>query len=251
MDIWSKKLLLANQNTQYTLTVMTNPVEATCTLTANGVSSVAKTLTVDSGSIISYSVYHETYGTTTGTITMNADKTLSCTGTYDETETEQSWSNPTMTSDQTAGGSVFAAIADSVYPGRYTYLAFDGQTGTGHIWQSNGTFPHYLGFYNPDPVKVTSITFDWLQQTSAAYSPRSGSLEASNDGTNYTTLQTFSNSTNPTSTSFTNPTSNYYKYYRIYGADGGRSNTYACVECTVSGYKKVSSYTYYWQTTIL
>ncbi len=251
MNIWSKNLLMSNPSVKYTLTVTTNPVEATCTLTADGVSSVTKTLTVDSGSIISYSVYHERYGTTTGSITMNADKTLSCTGTYDETEIEQAWSNPTMTSNQTPGGSVFAAFADSTYSTRYPHLVFDGQTGTGHGWQSNTTLPHYLGFYNPEPIKVTDITFDWYRGTAQAYSPKSGQLEASNDGSSYVTLQTFSYASNPDSTTFSNPTNNYYKYYRLYGTDGGRSGYYSCEECAVSGYIKISSYTYYWQTTIL
>ena len=72
-NIFEKKMHLLNASTmQYTLTVVTDPVSATCTLTANGVSSSAKTLTVDAGTVISYSVYHATYGTTTGNITMNA-----------------------------------------------------------------------------------------------------------------------------------------------------------------------------------
>ena len=106
--------------------------------------------------------------------------------------------------------------------------------------------PHYLGFYNPTAVKMTSITFNFLKQGSAAYSPQNGSLQASNDGSSYTTLSTFSYSANPQTVSFSNPTNNYYKYYRIYGTDGGRSGMYAVETVTGSGTTVVQSYTYYW-----
>lgn len=251
MDIWSKKLLMSNPSVKYTLTVTTDPVSATCTLTADGVSSSTKTLTVDAGTVISYSVYHATYGTTTGTITMNSDKTLNCVGTYDETTVEQAWSNPIMTSDQTPGGSVFAAFADSSYSTRLPYKIFDGQSATvGYIWQSVGSLPHYIGFYNPTPIRITSLTFNWYRAASGYYSPLTANIQASNDGTTYTTLQTITNSTNPSSTTLTNYSSVGYKYYRVYGTDGSVANTYACAECSASGYTQVSSYTYYWQTTI-
>ena len=81
--IQSEKLLLATKGTTYyTLTVSTNPSSATCTLSYDGTSYEGKSISVPSGTEISYSIYHSTYGTTTGTITMDADKTLSCTGTY-------------------------------------------------------------------------------------------------------------------------------------------------------------------------
>ena len=81
ITIFSKSLLLAEKK-QYTLTVSTNPASATCTLTYDGHSYSSKTATVDEGTVISYSVYHSTYGTTTGNITMDSDKTLTCEGTY-------------------------------------------------------------------------------------------------------------------------------------------------------------------------
>ena len=81
METHSKALLMANAK-YYTLTVSTNPASATCTLTYGGNSYSSKTATVKKGTIISYSVYHSTYGTTTGNITMDSDKTLTCEGTY-------------------------------------------------------------------------------------------------------------------------------------------------------------------------
>ena len=72
---------------EYTLTVTTNPAAATCTLTYDGVSYSTKTAKVKAGTVISYSVYHSTYGTTSGSITMDSDKTLNCNGTYSSSTT--------------------------------------------------------------------------------------------------------------------------------------------------------------------
>lgn len=152
---------------------------------------------------------------------------------------DEAWTNPIMTAQINPGGDDFAAFMDSTYSTRYAYHMFDGQTGTGYTAQTQGTLPHHLGFYNPDPVRITNLTFNWVVASSVYYSPRNGQLEASNDGTNWVTLQTFSYpSANPATISFTNPSNNYYKYYRLYGTDGGKSTIYACTECTVSGYSR-------------
>ena len=246
-SVFEKKLLLLTA--KVTLTVVTNPSGATCTLTCNGVAYNQKTLTVPTGSVVYYSVYHSTYGTSSGSVLMNADKTMTFTGSYTTSTVEQAWSNPIMTAEQTPGGSVFAAFMDSTYSNRYAYLMFDGQTGSGHFVQTAGTLPHYLGFYNPDPVRITSLSFNWYKASAAYYSPKTASIEASNDGNTYTTLQTFSESSNPASTTLTNFSNTAYKYYRVYGTDGGVSTTYACEECYASGYTQVQSYSYYWEIT--
>lgn len=248
-SIFEKKLLLLTA--KVTLTVVTNPSGATCTLTCNGVAYNQKTLTVPTGSVVYYSVYHSTYGTSSGSVVMNADKTMTFTGSYTTSTVEQAWSNPIMTAEQTPGGSVFAAFADSTYSTRYPYKIFDGQTGTGYSWQSGNTLPHYIGFYSPEPVKITSISFSWYKGSNGySYSPINSSLEASNDGNTYTTLDTYTGSAaRPEIISFTNPTNNFYNYYRLYGTDGGVSNYYSCLECYASGYTQVQSYSYYWAIT--
>lgn len=79
--IQAEKMIMMSKK-QYTLTISTNPASATCTLTYNGNSYSSKTCTVDEGTVVSYSIYHSTYGTKTGTVTMDSDKTLNCVGTY-------------------------------------------------------------------------------------------------------------------------------------------------------------------------
>ena len=110
--IQSKKLLM---NDNVTLTVVTTPAAATCTLTYNSVQYSTKTLTVPKGATVSYSVYYSTYGTTSGSITMDKDKTLTCTGTSSSSSTDVSWSRPNLTSDGTMGGSSCAASALSAW----------------------------------------------------------------------------------------------------------------------------------------
>lgn len=80
--IQSKKLLMQNFVSNVTLTVSTNPASATCTLTYNGQSYETKSAIVPKGTTINYTIYHATYGTETGSITMDDNKTLTCNGTY-------------------------------------------------------------------------------------------------------------------------------------------------------------------------
>lgn len=64
----------------YTLTIVTDPAAATCTLTINGIQYVTKTKEVKENTVVSYSVNHSTYGTKTGSITLTSDTTLTFTG---------------------------------------------------------------------------------------------------------------------------------------------------------------------------
>lgn len=64
----------------YTLTIVTNPAAATCTLTINSIQYVTKSKKVKEGTVVSYSVYHSTYGTKTGSITVDSNITLTFIG---------------------------------------------------------------------------------------------------------------------------------------------------------------------------
>lgn len=76
--IQSEKLL----QQECTLTIVTNPVSAICTINYNGIDYTTKSLSVPSGTTVSYSIYHETYGTQTGTIFLDTNKTINAEGTY-------------------------------------------------------------------------------------------------------------------------------------------------------------------------
>lgn len=251
MDVWSTMLAISNPTVaKYTLTVTTDPVSATCTLTADGVSSVTKTLTVDAGTVISYSVYHATYGTTTGSITMNADKTLSCIGTYDETETEQAWTRPNLTSDGTLGVSDYATYASAVYSSYYAYKAVDGSSST--YWRGTATAPYYWTFYAKNPIKVTGMSLTAnASGSSGYYQAQEFQIRGSNDNSNWTTLHTKTGTTRPQTYTATLSPAAYYNYYQVYITKAAINTTTIYSEIQFTATQKISSYTYYWQTTIL
>ena len=249
---FEKKLQLLNTSSdeQYTLTVVTDPVSATCTLTVDGVSSSTKSLTVDAGTVISYSIYHATYGTTTGSITMNANKTLSCTGTYSTTETETSWSRPNLSSDGTIGSSSVATYASTVYGSYNAYRAVDGNSST--YWYGRGTVPYYWIFYSPTPVKITQMVLSAHSSgKNGYYQAQAFQIQGSTDNSNYTTLFTHSDTSRPATVTATLSPAGYYNYYRLYITTAAISSIASIyLEITMTGTQKTTSYTYYWNKTV-
>lgn len=262
MNIFSKILLL---NSKCTLTVVTTPSNATCTLTCDGVSYSQKTLTVKMGSVISYSIYHSTYGSKTGMITMNSNKTLTCTGTSSPGLADVSFSQPTLSADGTLGGSSFAVSASHEYT--KVFRAFDGDTtGQTSCWQpQNRTIQQspYLIMYFPNAVKVKTITI----MNRYAYPnccPRTWYLYCSTDNSSYTYVNSGTNTNlnkgseggswtitgyNTTSTSL----SYYYEYWKIAFAEDwtGTSSAAAGIqEITVNAYYLSTTTTYSWSTTV-
>lgn len=248
-DIFDKKLMILSYIPQYTLTVVTNPSGATCTLTANGVSSSTKTLTVNRGTVISYSITDSTYGTTTGTVTMTSDKTLTCTGAYTTSEVETSWTRPNLSTDGTIGGSSYAVASGAIYGSNYAYKAVDGNSST--YWYGRDTAPYSWIFYSPTPVKITQMVLTaQASGSSGYYQAQAFQIQGSTTNSNYTTLFTHSNSSRPQTVTATLSPAAYYNYYRVYITTPAVSTATEYTEITMTGTQKTTSYTYYWQKTI-
>lgn len=246
--IQSEKLLTNIGTTQYTLTVTTNPSSATCTLTYNGESYNSKTAIVPSGTTVSYTIYHATYGTATGSIIMDSDKTLTCNGTYSTSTTDINWTRPDLTSNGTWGGSSGCAVkVDGTIVAGKAYYIVDSDTNS-FCALAKGL--NYWYFYTPTPIKVSKMS--WVYK-----GPGSGTHTAyiygSNNDSSWTQLGSCSfknaNATiqtpNP-SVSITN--TNYFKYFRL------KTETYTYSQYIGSWnftakYQK-TSYTYYWNKTI-
>lgn len=82
--LFVKRLLQAPSKTYYTLNLVFTPLDAqsaTCILTYDGQAHSATSATVEVGTVITYSINSTKYGVASGTVTMNADTTLTCTGT--------------------------------------------------------------------------------------------------------------------------------------------------------------------------
>ena len=243
MLIHSKNLLMTEKK-KYTLTVVTNPASATCTLTYDGQSYSSKTATVEDGTIISYSVYHSTYGTKTGSITLDSDKTLTFTGTYSTSTVDTPWSQPVLSANGTMGGSSFAVSADYEAGGYLTWKAFDGNNSTG--W-SNGISTGYIIMYNPTAIKVSKFTIRNRSDLNRAF--QTGNILAGNSQNNLTTISNFSNSNSTAGSTWdiNVNASSAYKYWKIdiTASIGGST----CAEITISATTTTTSYTYYWDVT--
>lgn len=104
--------------------------------------------------------------------------------------------------------------------GRPAYMATDSENG---YWQSNrNTTNHYIEYYNPEAIKLSSIEFNNYLCTDSSYIPTNFIIQGSNtgDASDWINIQTIENSNTTVGTnspySFDVSTQYSYKYFRIY-----------------------------------
>ena len=118
-----------------------------------------------------------------------------------------SWTRPNLTSDGTLGGDSFACAGGNANP----YLAFDGNTSTYLQIYTNAETTKTLYFYNPNPLKITSLTFSYYSGTQI----QEATIYGSNDYSNWDEIISYTNNANPNTVTFPNNTLPY-KYYKLY-----------------------------------
>lgn len=143
---------------------------------------------------------------------------------YKKITVEKAWTQPIATtyngSDVNSafgvlGGDSFAVLGDSYWDTRtYLWKAFDGQvtpTNTAY-WQTGAGGNHWVKWYNPIALKVSSIKIYNISATS--YNVAGGSIYGSDDGVNWELLRTFTG--NQTASAVQNITvSANHKYGKI------------------------------------
>lgn len=129
----------------------------------------------------------------------------------------QSWSQPTLGSNGSMGGSSFAVASSA----GTAYSAFDGNGGSYTNYMNAGA---WISWYNPDPLKISKVV---LTSSGGGYMPRAGTLEYSDNNSTWTNAVTWNNSSsqNP----FTiNVNTSHHKYWRVTvttkGTSGGNSD---------------------------
>ncbi|OXS74287.1 hypothetical protein B1B04_09170 [Lysinibacillus sp. KCTC 33748] len=138
---------------------------------------------------------------------------------------------PDMTSNTTPSGEAFS---DSVYSTSAIYQSWCGFSSlTSNAWVSaRANAPHYLGYnFKDKEVKVTrySVTSRKLDGNDSKTPPKTWNFEGSNNGTDWTVLDTQVNLT-WTSTweekefNILSEKQNHYLYYRIYITEGTTEN---------------------------
>ena len=132
------------------------------------------------------------------------------------------WTQPVLTANGTLGGDSFAVDASSYYSGSPEMPAWKAMDGTGSSsaysrWQSTAN-PSWYVFYNPVPLKITNIQVMNGSSGGDSYVLATGSVEVSNDGTNWTLLKNITNSNGTAYSSWDinlSDNTGFYKYYRI------------------------------------
>jgi hypothetical protein len=107
-----------------------------------------------------------------------------------------------------------------VSTGTLAYMATNPDTG---YWQPNSdTTNHYIEYYNPEAIKLSSIEFNNYLCTDSNYIPTNFIIQGSNtgDASDWINIQTIENSNTTVGTnspySFNVSTQYSYKYFRIY-----------------------------------
>ena len=131
---------------------------------------------------------------------------------------EVSFVNPRLSSNGIMGGNSFAVAADSANSSSYSaWKVFDGTT-TGSWTSGNGGYPHWFTFYNPTPLKVSTLAVT-NRSSGNNYAMKDYTVEGSNTNTDgsWVTLKTGENDVATSNlTWYINVNSSaFYKYHRI------------------------------------
>ena len=126
------------------------------------------------------------------------------------------WTQPILTSNGTMGGDKFAcggSYYHTSYGNSQIYSLFDGNPSSGitAVAYNGGG---YIDFYNPIPIRVTSVRNDHIWYGGDWYDV---TIYGSNDGSNWTNLGYFNHGLT-TACNIANP--QYFKYYRLYNNSG-------------------------------
>ena len=164
---------------------------------------------------------------------------------YYKNSTEE-FHQPIMTDNGIIGGNTFAVSASSekynsnLNKTFYAYLAMDNSTSVNNCWASmNESGNTFFYLYNPKPIKITNFTLLNYNNTSdtSTYCSRSGKVQVSNDGENWTNIQTYTNSTVANAEIWNiniSANAQYAKYYRIYSDVNNNSYGWIIAELTLT-----------------
>lgn len=143
-----------------------------------------------------------------------------------KSEQELPWTQPVLSANGTIGGDSFACAVSSVNGSNYNgWKAFNGVKSQSDFWRATNSFPSWIEWYNPQPLKISN-----LEICSGAYSGYSYMciadfyVEVSDNGSDWTNIKTVNNrvSGNPYSTINVPITEEIaHKYWRLYLLNSG------------------------------
>ena len=157
----------------------------------------------------------------------------------------QPWIQPVLVENGTAGGDSFAVFADSERTSHYAYYAMDGNTSPTNSWMSEYiSSGSYIGFYSPNSLNVTGLTFKNYNANDPNYTycTRFGRVQISDDGVTWTDIKSYTNTvvgnSGATWSIDLSDNTNYSKYYRIYSDTNASAYGWIITELTIEAVQK-------------
>ena len=151
----------------------------------------------------------------------------------------QDWTQPIMTANGTMGGDSFATSQTGFSDaGLEAYRAFDNNTSTlCYFAKSTG----YFQWYNPNPLKITNLKLtNYIGDSWGTRALTSGSIQVSNNGSDFVELKAFTNSVTGGGASWNidlSANTGYYKYYRIVCTGTSYAVSNAANQCHIAELK--------------
>lgn len=143
----------------------------------------------------------------------------------------ETFTRPNLTTEGVLGGGSFAVQTNNYVSSYQAYKAVDGNNSTG--WEGSSLTTAYYIFYNPIPLKLTSIKMRNWTGSGNIHASRGGKVYGSNDNSTWTELKTYTNTVYSSGGEWTidlSSNTNYYKYYKITCTDGtSNKRDYWCV----------------------
>lgn len=148
----------------------------------------------------------------------------------------RAFTQPTLTANGTMGGDSFAVDRDSIHQTWEPWYAFRNKYVATEYFHSGQGQPHWLAFYNPYPLKISSLK---IQNRGIDGSCLVNyEIHASEDGNSWTTIRTgtMTNTALGANNTVSISNQNYYKYWRIksLSCTGGNNDYWACSRITIT-----------------
>jgi len=170
-------------------------------------------------------------------------------------ESYVTWTQPTLTSSGTMGGTNEFACSQSnvLNSNHYCWKAFNGVTPTtsnDSYWHSSNSSNPWISWYTKEPIKINSITIqnracasDWTSGDTAI--PKDFQIQYSDDNSSWTTAFT---GTNPKgcllSTTFNVNASSAHRYWRLYATSNYDTHNYVSVGTLTINAEKLQTVDY-------
>ena len=164
-----------------------------------------------------------------------------CGGQVATSASEVAWAQPTLSSAGTMGGNSFAITSSGEHAVSYAaWKAFDNADST--FWMAAAVTPYFLEWYNPVAIKISTLTV----RNFPSHNQRSitgGTIQGSSNGSNWTSLKTFTNSTTGAKAEWTISvdSTSYYKYYKMSISSVSTSNPPAVSELRITATQQSGS----------